>query len=130
MSMKQICTKEAPAAIGPFSQGYVAGDFFFTSGQGGMCPENGKVVGNTVSEQAEQTMKNLEAVLKAGGADFSKVVKANCYLADMKDFKAFNEVYGKYFLTKPARTCVAVKELPLGILCEVEAIAYIGKQED
>lgn len=127
MSMKKIQTSAAPAAIGPFSQGYIAGDFLFIAGQGGMHPENGEVVGNTITEQAEQTMQNLKAILEEGKTDFSGVVKSNCYLADMKDFKAFNEIYAKYFVTKPARTCVAVKELPLGILCEVEVIAYIGK---
>lgn len=127
MSMKQIHTTAAPAAIGPYSQGYAAGDFLFTSGQGGLRPENGEVVGKTVVEQAEQTMHNLEAILKEAGTDFSKVVKATCFLADMKDFKAFNEIYAKYFVAKPARTCVAVKELPLGILCEVEVIAYLGE---
>lgn len=127
MSIKQIYTDKAPAAIGPFSHGYVAGEFLFTSGQGGTSPETGEIVGDTVTEQAEQMIQNLAAILKEGGADFSKVIKANCFLADMKYFKAFNEVYEKYFITKPARTCVAAKELPMGILCEMELIAYIGK---
>ena len=127
---KQIYTSDAPAAIGPYSQGYIAGDFLFTSGQGGLDPINGAVVGGTVSEQAEQTMHNLDAIFKKAGTCFSNVVKTTCFLADMKDFKEFNEVYEKYFVTKPARSCVAVKELPLGILCEVEAIAYIGEKSE
>lgn len=125
MQREKIHTTKAPAAIGPYSQGCFAGDFFFTSGQGGLIPETGAVAGQTVVEQAEQTMRNLVAVLEAAGADTSKVVKTTCYLANMKDFKAFNEVYAKYFQEKPARTCVAVRELPAGLLCEVEAIAYL-----
>lgn len=126
MSIKSIHTEHAPAAIGPYSQAYTAGDFLFTSGQGGLLPENGKVVDGGIEAQAEQTMKNLQAILTQAGTDFSHVVKANCYLADMKDFAAFNGVYQKFFVSKPARTCVAVRELPLGILCEVEIIAYLG----
>lgn len=115
-----------PAAIGSYSQAYTAGEFLFTSGQGGLLPESGKVVNGGIEVQAEQTMKNLQAILAQAGTDFSRVVKANCYLADMKDFAAFNGVYEKFFVSKPARTCVAVRELPLGILCEVEIIAYLG----
>ena len=125
--LKQIYTDKAPAAIGPYSQGYIAGDFLYTSGQGGLNPSDGSVAGETIEEQAEQTMKNLQAILHAAGTDFSKAVKATCYLADMKDFKAFNAVYEKYAVSKPARTCVAVKDLPLGILCEVEMIVYLGE---
>lgn len=126
MSIKSIHTAHAPAAIGPYSQAYTAGEFLFTSGQGGLLPESGKVVNGGIEAQAEQTMKNLQAILAQAGTDFSRVVKANCYLADMKDFAAFNGVYEKFFVSKPARTCVAVRELPLGILCEVEIIAYLG----
>lgn len=126
MSIKSIHTEHAPAAIGPYSQAYVAGDFLFTSGQGGLLPESGKVADGGIEAQAEQTMKNLQSILAQAGTDFSRVVKANCYLADMKDFAAFNNVYEKFFVSKPARTCVAVRELPLGILCEVEIIAYLG----
>ena len=126
MSIKSIHTDHAPAAIGPYSQAYTEGDFLFTSGQGGLLPESGKVVNGGIEAQAEQTMKNLQAILTQAGTDFSCVVKANCYLADMKDFAAFNSVYEKFFVSKPARTCVAVRELPLGILCEVEIIAYLG----
>lgn len=126
MSIKSIHTEHAPAAIGPYSQAYVAGDFLFTSGQGGLLPESGKVADGGIEAQAEQTMKNLQSILAQAGTDFSRVVKANCYLADMKDFAAFNSVYEKFFVSKPARTCVAVRELPLGILCEVEIIAYLG----
>lgn len=126
MSIKSIHTEHAPAAIGPYSQAYVAGDFLFTSGQGGLLPESGNVADGGIEAQAEQTMKNLQSILAQAGTDFSRVVKANCYLADMKDFAAFNSVYEKFFVSKPARTCVAVRELPLGILCEVEIIAYLG----
>ena len=126
MNSKSIHTDHAPAAIGPYSQAYIAGDFLFTSGQGGLLPESGQVVNGGIEAQAEQTMKNLQAILKQAGAGFSRVVKANCYLADMRDFAAFNGVYEKFFVSKPARTCVAVRELPLGILCEVEIIAYLG----
>lgn len=126
MSIQSIHTEHAPAAIGPYSQAYTADEFLFTSGQGGLLPESGKVVNGGIEAQAEQTMKNLQAILAQAGTDFSRVVKANCYLADMKDFAAFNGVYEKFFVSKPARTCVAVRELPLGILCEVEIIAYLG----
>lgn len=125
MSVKMIHTPDAPAAIGPYSQGYIAGDFLFTSGQGGLDPKDGHVCGTTVTEQAEQTMKNLKAIFAAAGTDFANAVKTTCFLADMDDFQAFNDVYAKYFVSKPARSCVAVKKLPLGILCEVEVIAYL-----
>lgn len=125
--MKKISTPNAPAAIGPYSQAYIAGDFLFTSGQGGISPADGSVAEGGISAQAEQTMKNLGELFKAVGTGFTKAVKTTCFLADMSDFAAFNSVYEKYFTEKPARTCVAVKTLPLGILCEVEAIAYLGK---
>lgn len=126
MNAKRISTTAAPAAIGPYSQGYIAGGFLFTSGQGGLNPSNGEIVGTTVEEQAEQAMQNLKAILNEAGTDFSSAVKTTCFLANMDDFKAFNSVYEKYFTEKPARSCVAVKQLPLGILCEIEVIAFVG----
>lgn len=125
MKIKQIHTAKAPAAIGPFSQGCIAGDFLYLSGQGGFCPEDGKTVPGGVAAEAEQAIRNIQAILEEAGTDISHVVKANCYLLDMADFAAFNAVYEKYFIGKPARTCVAVKELPLGIHCEIEIIAYL-----
>ena len=126
MSLTRISTDKAPAAIGPYSQGYIAGDLIFTSGQIALDPVSGAVVGKTIEEQTEQVMKNLSALLEAAGSYLGHAVKTTCFLADMKDFSAFNAVYEKYFTTKPARTCVAAKELPKGVLCEVEVIAYIG----
>ena len=120
--MKIISTTKAPGAIGPYSQGYEAGGFVFTSGQIPINPETGEISGG-IAEQAEQSCKNIGAILEAAGVDFSKVVKTTCFLADMNDFAAFNEVYAKFFTSKPARSCVAVKTLPKGVLCEVEAIA-------
>lgn len=125
--MKKINTTNAPAAIGPYSQAYVAGDFLFTSGQGGINPADGSVVEGGIEAQAEQTMKNLGELLKSAVTDSTKVVKTTCFLADMSDFAEFNSVYAKYFTEKPARSCVAVKTLPLGLLCEVEAVAYLGE---
>lgn len=121
--MKIIATKQAPAAIGPYSQAYVVNGLLFTSGQVALLPESGAVAGDTIEAQAEQCCKNIGAILEAAGADFSKVIKTTCFLADMKDFAAFNAVYEKYFVSKPARSCVAVKELPRQLLCEIEAIA-------
>lgn len=125
--MKKISTTNAPAAIGPYSQAYVAGNFLFTSGQGGLNPSDGFVVEGGIEEQAEQTMKNLGELFKEAGTDFTKVVKTTCFLADMSYFAEFNVVYAKYFTENPARTCIAVKALPLGILCEVEAVVYLGE---
>ena len=122
-----IHTNNAPAAIGPFSQACIAGDFLFISGQGGILPETGKVAGTSLEAQAEQLMKNLQAILDQAGTDFSRVVKATCFLTDMNDFSAFNAIYAKYFTSKPARSRIAVKALPMGILCEIEAIAYLGE---
>ncbi len=116
-------TDKAPAAVGPYSQAVAANGFLFTSGQLGIDPVTGKLAGETIAEQAEQVMKNLEAILTANGLTFANVVKATCFLADIAEFGAFNEVYGKYFTTKPARSCYAVKGLPMGGLCEVEVIA-------
>ena len=121
--MKIIATEKAPAAIGPYSQAYTANGFLFTSGQVALDPATGAVVGTEIEAQAEQCCKNVGAILDAAGTDFSKVIKTTCFLADMKDFAAFNEVYEKYFVSKPARSCVAVRELPKQLLCEIEAIA-------
>ena len=125
--MKVISTEKAPAAIGPYSQGIVAGDFFFASGQIAIIPETGEIAKATIEAQTEQVMKNIGNLLAAAGVDYSKVVKTSCFLADMGDFGAFNEIYAKYFISKPARSCVAVKTLPKNVLCEVEVIAYLGE---
>lgn len=124
--LKYVDTKNAPAAIGPYSQGIIVNDIAFFSGQIPLSPETGEVAGTTIQEQTEQVMKNVAALLESQGADFKDVVKTTCFLADMGDFAAFNEIYAKYFVGKPARSCVAVKDLPKGVLCEVETIAYIG----
>ena len=123
--MKKIYTDKAPAAIGPYSQAIVHGDLLFTSGQIPINPETGNVDARGIVEQTEQVMKNLDAVLTAAGSSFEKTIKTTCFLADMADFAAFNEVYAKYFTEKPARSCVAVKTLPKGVLVEVEVIAEI-----
>lgn len=123
--MKVIQTNAAPAAIGPYSQGFTAGGLVFTSGQIPLAPETGEVVGKTVAEQTEQAIKNLSAVLQAGGSSLSKVIKTTCFLADMNDFAAFNEVYAKHFPGKPARSTVAVRQLPKSVLVEVEAVAEL-----
>lgn len=122
--MKVIETKNAPGAIGPYSQGYVAGGFVYTSGQIPVDPVTGNIP-EGITAQAEQSCRNVGAVLQAGGAGFEKVIKTTCFLADMADFAAFNEVYARYFVSKPARSCVAVRELPKGVLCEIEAIAEL-----
>ena len=124
-NMKVISTEKAPAAIGPYSQAIVINGMVFTSGQIPLNPATGEIMGTTVEEQAEQVMKNLGEVLKAAASSYEKAVKTTCFLADMGDFGAFNEVYGKYFTGKPARSCVAVKTLPKNVLCEVEVIAEI-----
>ncbi len=123
--MEKIMTDKAPAAIGPYSQGIIAGDFFFASGQIPINPATGNVEGENIKEQAELVMKNIGALLEAAGTDCSHVVKTSCFLADMNDFVSFNEVYAKYFTEKPARSCVAVKTLPKNVLCEVEITAYL-----
>ena len=121
--MKKIETEKAPAAIGPYSQGYSVNGFVFTSGQIPVDPATGEVAGNTIQEQARQSCINVGAVLAEAGTSFEKVIKTTCFLADMDDFAVFNEVYAEYFTGKPARSCVAVKALPKGVLCEIEAIA-------
>lgn len=121
--IKIISTDKAPAAIGPYSQGIILDNIVFTSGQIAIDPEDGQIKGETIEEQTEQVMKNIQAILAEAGTDMSRAVKTTCFLADMDDFAKFNEIYGKYFTTKPARSCVAVKTLPKNVLCEVEVIA-------
>ena len=119
----KVQTERAPAAIGPYSQAMVVGNLVFTSGQIPLDPETGLLVGDTVTEQTHRVCRNLEAVLSAAGASLKSAVKTVCYLSNMADFAAFNEVYAQYFTGKPARSCVAVRELPKGALVEVEVIA-------
>ena len=123
--MKIVATEKAPKAIGPYSQGYVHNGVLYTAGQIAINPEVNDVEATTIEAQTEQVCKNLGEVLKEAGTSFDKVLKTTCFLADMSDFAAFNEVYGKYFTSKPARSCVAVKTLPKGVLCEVELIAAV-----
>ena len=122
MEKTVISTNKAPGAIGPYSQGWVVGDFVYTSGQIPVDPASGEVPAG-IAAQAEQSCKNVAAILEAAGTTLEGVVKTTCFLADMGDFAAFNEVYAKYFTSKPARSCVAVKDLPKGVLCEIEAVA-------
>ena len=123
--MKKIETTNAPAAIGPYSQGYIVNGLLFTSAQIALDPATGTVVGTTIEEQTHQVMKNLGALLEAAGLTYTNVVKTTCFLADMGDFAAFNEIYAQYMTSKPARSCVAVKTLPKNVLCEVEVIAEV-----
>lgn len=120
--MKVIETKNAPGAIGPYSQGYVVKGIVYTSGQIPVNPADGTIP-ESIEEQAEQSCKNVGAILEAGGTGFDKVFKTTCFLADMEDFAAFNKVYERYFISRPARSCVAVRTLPKGVLCEIEAAA-------
>ena len=120
-----ISTKDAPAAIGPYSQGIVVNGMLFASGQIPIHPETGELEPGDIKAQAELVCKNIGALLAAAGTDYAKVVKTTCFLADMDDFAAFNEVYAGYFTGKPARSCVAVKTLPKNVLCEVEVIAEV-----
>ena len=122
--MKEIKTTNAPGAIGPYSQGFISGNMVFLSGQIPVNPTTGEVP-EGISAQTAQSCENERALLEAAGADFSQVIKTTCFLSDMGDFAAFNEVYAKYFVSKPARSCVAVRELPKGVLCEIEAIAVL-----
>ncbi len=126
MAIKPISTTNAPAAVGPYSQGVIAGDILFLSGQGGIDPKTGKIVEGGVEAETRQAMENIKALLEEAGTDFTKAVKTTCFLADMNDFAKFNAIYAEYFTTKPARSCVAVKDLPLGFLVEVEVVAYLG----
>lgn len=123
--MKIVATEKAPKALGPYSQGYVHNGVLYTAGQIAINPEVNDVEATTIEAQTEQVCKNLGEVLKEAGTSFDNVLKTTCFLADMSDFVAFNEVYGKYFTSKPARSCVAVKTLPKGVLCEVELIAAV-----
>ena len=123
--MKIVSTEKAPKALGPYSQGYVHNGVLYTAGQIAINPEVNDVEATTIEGQTEQVCKNLGEVLKEAGTSFDNVLKTTCFLADMGDFAAFNEVYGKYFTSKPARSCVAVKTLPKGVLCEVELIAAV-----
>ena len=121
--METIHSPNAPAALGPYSQAMKVGNLVYTSGQIGIDPAVGKITATTVGDQAEQVCKNLGAVLAAAGTDLTRVVKTTCFLADIADFAAFNDVYARYFTGKPARSCVAVRDLPAGALCEIEVIA-------
>ena len=124
--LNKISTEKAPSAIGPYSQAIVCGDMLYSSGQIPINPETGNIEATDITAQTEQVMKNLGAVLEAAGTSFENVIKTTCFLANISDFAAFNEVYAKYFVSKPARSCVSVKDLPKGALCEVELIAKIG----
>lgn len=121
--MNVLSTPDAPSAIGPYSQAISVNGFLFASGQVALTPGTGEVAGTTIQEQAERCCQNIKGILDAAGLTFADVVKTTCFLADMGDFAAFNEVYGRYFTGKPARSCVAVKELPKKLLCEIEIIA-------
>ena len=125
--MKTVSTTKAPAAIGPYSQAIITGNMIFTSGQIPIDPATGEITGADITEQAERVMQNLGEVLKEAGSSYGQAVKTTCFLADMDDFAAFNEVYGKYFTGKPARSCVEVKTLPKNVLCEVEVIAVTNE---
>ena len=125
MELKKVATEKAPAAIGPYSQAVICGEMVFTSGQIPINPASGNVEAEGITSQTEQVMKNLGEVLQAAGSSFEKAVKTTCFLADIADFAAFNAVYAEYFTTKPARSCVAVKDLPKGVLVEVEVIATL-----
>ena len=124
MEKKVIATPNAPGAIGPYSQGWIVGELVYTSGQIPVDPATGNIP-EGITAQAEQSCRNVAAVLEAAGSDLTKVVKTTCFIADMGDFAAFNEVYAKYFTGKPARSCCAVKTLPKNVLCEIEAIAEL-----
>ena len=123
--VRVISTHTAPAAIGPYSQAVVANGFLFASGQVALDPKSGEITGATIEEQAERCCRNIEGILSANELAFDDVVKVTCFLADMNDFSKFNVVYGKYFTAKPARSCVAVKSIPKGLLCEIEIIAAL-----
>ena len=125
--MKYISTDKAPAAIGPYSQAIEVNGFLFASGQVPLCPKTGVVVGTTIEEQAKQTCENVKGILDAAGLTFADVVKTTCFLTDIADFAAFNAVYAEYFTSKPARSCVAAKDLPRGVLCEIEILAVTNR---
>lgn len=123
--LTKVATEKAPAAIGPYSQGIIANDMLFASGQIPIIPETGAIAEGDITVQAKQVMLNVGEILKAAGTDYEHVVKTTCFLAEMADFAAFNAVYEQYFTGKPARSCVAVKQLPKDVLCEVEVIALV-----
>ena len=123
--MKVVVTEKAPKALGPYSQGYVHNGMFYSAGQIPINPETDAIEETTIEGQVEQVCKHLAAVLNAAGSSFNNVIKTTCFLANMEDFAAFNEVYAKYFVSKPARSCVAVKTLPKNVLCEIELIAVV-----
>ena len=123
--MKVISTEKAPSAIGPYSQAIVSGGMVYTSGQIAINPSTGNIEGTTIEEQTEQVCKNIVELLKASGTSIDKVVKTVCFLADMNDFAAFNAVYAKYFVSKPARSCVAVKTLPKNVLVEIDTVTEV-----
>ena len=125
--IKYIHTENAPAALGPYSQAIQVGNMLYLSGQIAIDPAAGKITTDTIKEQAEQCCKNIAAVLEEAGTNFANVVKTTCFLHNMQDFAEFNAVYGRYFTGKPARSCVAVKELPAGALCEIETVAVVGE---
>ena len=125
--MREIQTNNAPEAVGPYAQGVVCGNFLFTSGQCGFCPVDGRLVKGGIDVEADQALLNIVSVMESAGAGYEKVVKTTCYLVNMSDFAAFNAVYAKYFPDHPpARSCVAVRSLPKGALCEIEAVAYLA----
>jgi len=123
--MKPVSTEKAPKALGPYSQGYIHNGMFYSSGQIAINPEVDDIEADTIEAQTDQVCKNLAAVLEAAGTSFDNVIKTTCFLSDMGNFAAFNEVYARYFSSKPARSCVAVKTLPKNVLCEVELIAVV-----
>lgn len=123
--LKKVATKNAPAAIGPYSQGIICGNILYSSGQLGMNPENGELVGTTITDQATRALKNVGAILAEAGTSYDKIIKTTCFLADMADFAEFNAVYSQYITSAPARSCVAVKTLPKNALVEIEVIAEI-----
>ena len=124
--MQYISTDKAPQAIGPYSQAIRVGDFLYASGQIPINPENGEIGATNITDQADRVCRNIGEILNAAGTDFDHVVKTTCFLDEMSDFGAFNAVYEKYFTGKPARSCVAVQQLPRNVLCEIEVIAYLG----
>lgn len=124
--LQKLSTDKAPAAIGPYSQGIIVDEMLYASGQIPINPATGEIEGTDIISQTEQVMKNIGAILEQANVDYSKVVKTTCFLANMEDFGTFNEIYAKYFVENPARSCVAVKTLPKNVLCEVEVIAYLG----
>lgn len=124
--LQKLSTNKAPAAIGPYSQGIIVDKMLYASGQIPINPATGEIEGTDIISQTEQVMKNIGAILEQAGVDYSKVVKTTCFLENMEDFGTFNEIYAKYFVENPARSCVAVKTLPKNVLCEVEVIAYLG----